>query len=197
MRKAFNQNLALERPTHILNINAIATLRTFARTMLTSALSVSIFCAYTMFSLIATPIEPTPRATSNTISIHFTTSHLCLKNPHLLRKPYNTTITTMPIQPGMREYPSTIRCDCAVRYIISLVCGVCPTYKPISNAPFFYHSNISLFQNNICRFSLPHFITKENPIYSFQGIFFKNAFHQILRVASVVNLPVKIVRSSR
>lgn len=122
--------------------------------------------AYTMFSLIATPIEPAPRATSNTISIHFTTSHLCLKNPHLLKKPYNTTITTIPIQPGMREYPSTIRCDCAVRYIISLVCGICPSCKPISNAPFFYHSNISLFQN-ICRFSLTHSSQKKiQPILS-------------------------------
>lgn len=67
---------------------------------------------------------------------------------------------------------------------------------PKSNVPFRYHPNVSLFQY-VCRFSLMHFITTEKSICSFQRIFFKNAFHQILRVASVANLSVKRARFSR
>ena len=50
---------------------------------------------------------------------------------------------------------------------------------------------------NACRFSLMHFITTKKSICSFQHIFFKDAFHQILRVASVANLSVKMARFSR
>ena len=42
-----------------------------------------------------------------------------------------------------------------------------------------------------------HVITAEKSICSFHRIFFKNAFHQILRVASVANLSVKRLRFSR
>ena len=69
-------------------------------------------------------------------------------------------------------------------------------HHPKSNMPFRYHPNVSLFQY-ACRFSLMHFITTEKSIGSFQRIFFKNAFHQILRVASVANLSVKRARFSR
>ena len=66
---------------------------------------------------------------------------------------------------------------------------------PKTNVLFCYHPNASLFQY-VCRFSLMHLITTEKPICSFQRIFFKNAFHQILRVASSANLSVKRARFS-
>ena len=50
-----------------------------------------------------------------------------------------------------------------------------------------YHPNVSLLQYS-CRFFLIHFITTEYSICSFQRIFFKKAFHQILRVASTASI---------
>ena len=47
-----------------------------------------------------------------------------------------------------------------------------------------------------CRFSLMQFITSEKSIYSFQRIFFKNAFHQALRVSSWANVFVNRARLS-
>lgn len=64
------------------------------------------------------------------------------------------------------------------------------------NARIRFYPNVSLFQYS-CRFPLIRFITTEKSICSFQRIFFKKAFHQILRVSSAANLSVKRARFSR
>ena len=60
---------------------------------------------------------------------------------------------------------------------------------------FSYRPKTSSFQYS-CRFSLMQFITSEKSICSFQRIFFKNAFHQALRVSSWANVFVNRARLS-